>query len=291
MALLASMGYLLTKVRHVLELPVTTAPATPDATMSRIWVDSTTKKLSQLDDAGLLWTMRAPNSSGGMYEYNNSNVLAIDTVNVYHSIFTASMTAGDLDGWTFSAGQSGAFSAIADLGNVGGVNQVRLTTAAPHTVVAGNMINLTSSSVAGYLTQATTVDKSNNFYVVKNVSDSTHMDIVSAALGTATGNWRKGAALVAGADAAGKYELYWHCTFKPANANKTWLFEERINVAVSDKAAQGDGSAAAANTPVSASCFVTIAAGDRVTLTCKNVTDTTDVTIVNCNVRLRRYSR
>lgn len=225
---------------------------------------------------------------GEMYEYDNASTLAIDTTDTYHALFNASLTGGDLNGWTFSAGTSGTFTAVADLGVVGGVNQVRFTTGAAHTLVAGQTVNLTSSSVAGYLTQTADANHEDCFYVIKNVSDNTHFDVVSADLGTATGNWRKGAALVAGADAAGEYELSWGCTFLPAAANKLYKFEPRINVTAVDKAVAETKPSAADPRAIKASCYVTIAAGDRVIMTCKNKTDTSNVTIVHSNIHVKR---
>ena len=40
----------------------------------------------------------------------------------------------------------------------------------------------------------------------------------------------------------------------------------------------------------SASAFITVAAGDVIQLMCANMTDTTDVTIIDMNTRVLRYS-
>jgi hypothetical protein len=289
MGLLASIGNLLLKAGAVVEIPTTSAPGTPDAGQSRVWADSTTKTVHQIDESGLVWQMRAPPCEGEMYEYDNATVLGIDTTNVYHPLFNTALVTGYLDGWTFSAGAAGTFTAIADLG--GSPNQVRVTTAAPHTMTAGMIVSLTGSTVAGYLTQAATANANENFYVIQNVSDNTHFDIVSANLGTATGNWTKPATLVAGADAAGKYELSWSASFQPASPNKLFKFEPRVNVTPEDKAVGETKPSAADPRCAASSCYLTIAAGDRVCMTAKNKTDATDVTIIHCNIRVRRYSR
>jgi hypothetical protein len=291
-ALLSSLGQLLLRVGNVLELPTTAAPSTPDVGQSRIWVDSTSKKFTQLDENGLLWMVRSPPCEGAMTEYDNAQPLVIDNQNVYHALFNTLLVAGYLDGWTFSPGLSGAFSAIANLGNVGGVNQVRLTTTAPHTCVAGQILNLTSSTVAGYLTQAATVDKNENFYLIKNILDNTHIDIASAALGTASGNWRKGAALVAGALAAGKYEIVFSVScLASAGNNKSFKAEPRIGVTPVDTCVAISTIGASTYGSMGNSDFVSIAAGDRVSLSLKNLTDAADITVVVANMRLRRYSR
>ena len=81
-----------------------------------------------------------------MTEYANALSLVIDQVNTYHPLWTAGVVAGLLDGWTFTAGVDGSYTAVANLG--GGL--VRVTTAAPHGLAAGRVVALTSSSVAGY---------------------------------------------------------------------------------------------------------------------------------------------
>jgi hypothetical protein len=293
MALLNSLGYLLRKAGNILEIPTTAAPGTPDAGQSRIWADSTSKKLQQIDENGIIWTMRPIASIGEMTEYNNAASLTIDTQDIYHALFNTLLIAGKLDGWTFVPGLSGSFSAIADLGVVGGVNQVRLTTTAPHTLTAGQILNLTSSTVAGYLTQAVPdVNKNENYYLIKNVSDNTHIDIVSANLGTASGNWRKGSALVAGALAGGDYDLAFSISaLAAAGNNKSFKTESRINVTPIDTAAAIATIGASTYGCMSGGTVVTIAAGDRVSLSIKNLTDAADITVVIANMRLRRQSR
>ena len=69
---------------------------------------------------------------GGMFEYNNAVAMGIDQTGTYHPFWTAGVVAGTLDGWTFTAGQSGTFTAVA---NAGG-GQIQITIGA-HTLVAG----------------------------------------------------------------------------------------------------------------------------------------------------------
>ena len=126
-------------------------------------------------------------STGGvaqMTEYANALSLVIDQVNTYHPLWTAGVVAGLLDGWTFSAGLDGSYTAVANLGG----GQVRVTTAAPHGMAAGRIVALTSSSVAGYQPPNPTVFK------VTNVNSPTTFDVVATFTTTATGFWTAGAA-------------------------------------------------------------------------------------------------
>ena len=223
-------------------------------------------------------------STGGvaqMTEYANALSLVIDQVNTYHPLWTAGVVAGLLDGWTFSAGLDGSYTAVANLGG----GQVRVTTAAPHGMAAGRIVALTSSSVAGYQPPNPTVFK------VTNVNSPTTFDVVATFTTTATGFWTAGSCLTAGASAAGKYELSWQVTAKTSSgSNKNYLFEPLLNVAGFDQAATS--SIISANGPncFAGSGFVTIAAGDVVTMCCQNQTDATDVTIVDMGCRLKRYA-
>jgi hypothetical protein len=166
---------------------------------------------------------------GGMFEYENAVSMGIDQVNTYHPLWTAGMVAGTLDGWTFTAGLDGSFTAVASIGG----GQIRVTTSAPHGMVAGEIVALTSASVAGYRPPNPTI------FVIQAVAATT-FDVVATFTATATGTWTRGAYLKAGTAAAGKYELFWNATAKTsAGANKTYKFEPCQNITNIDKAASG----------------------------------------------------
>ena len=100
-----------------------------------------------------------------------------------------------------------------------------------------------------------------------------------------------GAYLKAGTAAAGKYTLSWSATARTTTgANKNYKFEPCQNVTNIDKAAAG--SIISANGPncFAAGAFVTVAAGDIITMLCQNQTDITDITIVDMNLRMLRYA-
>ena len=216
---------------------------------------------------------------GGMFEYANAVAMGIDQVNTYHPFWTAGVVAGTLDGWTFTAGQSGTFSAVA---NAGG-GQIQITLGA-HTLVAGQPFAITSASDAGYRPPNVTL------FIIQSVTATT-VNVIATFTATATGTWAQGAYLKAGAGAAGKYEITWSASCSVAANNKAFHFEPCQNAANVDKAAAADFLVTAGAQCSSGSAFVVVAAGDVFTMLCNNQTDATDITIVDCNYRLKRYAQ
>ena len=78
---------------------------------------------------------------------------------------------------------------------------------------------------------------------------------------------------------------------KSAGANKLYKFEPLQNVTNVDKAASGSLLTTTDLQSLSGSAFITVAAGDIIGMLCMNQTDTTDITIVDMNTRVIRYSQ
>jgi hypothetical protein len=72
----------------------------------------------------------------------------------------------------------------------------------------------------------------------------------------------------------------------PATSGVGGMFEYN-NV---DKGAAGQLMNSTGPQACSGSAFITVAAGDVFTMLCNNTTDTTDITIVDMNYRLKRYA-
>ena len=217
----------------------------------------------------------------GMFEYQNAVAMGIDQINTYHPFWTSGVVAGSLDGWTFLAGTSGSFTAVANLG--GGL--IRITTSAPHGMVAGQIVCLTSASVAGYQPPNPTI------FVIQAASAST-FDVIATFTATATGTFARGASLTAGSSAAGKYTVVWSASAKTASgSNKDYRFEPCQNTTSVDKGAAGQLMNTTGPQACSGSAFVDVAAGDVFTMLCNNTTDITDITIIDMNFRLQRYAQ
>lgn len=217
---------------------------------------------------------------GGMYEYQNAISMGIDQVNTYHPMWTSGVVAGALDGWTFLAGTSGTFTSVT---NAGG-GQLQFTTSAPHGMSAGQVVTITSASVAGYQPPNPTS------FVIQSVG-STTFNVVGTFTSTATGTWTRGACITAGAQAAGYYQLFWSVSCQASSgSNKRYRFEPLQNTTNVDKAASENLINSTGPQSQSASAFIVVAAGNVVQLLCANMTDTTDVTIIDMNTRVIRYS-
>lgn len=218
---------------------------------------------------------------GGMYEYENAISMGIDQQNTYHPFWTAGVVAGTIDGWTFTAGAAGTFTAVADLGG----GQMRFTTGALHGLANGRYIAITSASVAGYQPPNPTMFK------IANVGAST-FDVTGTFTSTASGTWAAGACLTAGPAAGGKYTLDWDVTAKAASgANKQYKFEPLQNDTSNlDRGAAGQLMNSTGPQCCGGSVFLTVVAGDVIQMLCQNQTDTTDITIVDMNLRLERYA-
>lgn len=215
-----------------------------------------------------------------MYEYQNAVSMGIDQVDTYHPFWTSGILAGTLDGWTFLAGTSGDFTSVANAGS----GQVQVTTLAPHGMLAGQVVTLTSASDAGYRPPNPTI------FMIQSAGTST-FNIVAAFTTTATGTFTRGSCLTAGAAAAGKYTIIWSATAKASSgANKQYHFEPCQNTTSIDKAAGGNLINSTGPQDSGGSAFIIVAAGDVLTILANNQTDATDITIVDMNFRLQRYA-
>ena len=217
---------------------------------------------------------------GGMFEYENAISMGIDQVNTYHPMWTSGVVAGTLDGWTFLAGLDGTFTSVT---NPGG-GQVTFNTPAPHGMVAGQIVAITGASVAGYQPPNPTI------FVIQSTT-ATSFNVIATFTATATGFCTRGSCLIAGASAAGRYTINWSVTAKTTTgSNKNYKFEPCQNTTNVDKAAAGSIISNNGANGFAASAFITVAAGDIITLLADNQTDTTDIIIVDMNCRLQRYA-
>ena len=218
---------------------------------------------------------------GGMFEYSNAVAMGIDQANTYHPFWTSGVVAGTLDGFTFLAGVSGAFTSVA---NAGG-GQITVNTSGAHGMVAGQVVCITSASVAGYQPPNPTI------FVIQSVT-ATSFNVIATFTATATGTYARGASLTAGPSAAGKYEVTWSASSQASTgANKNYHFEPCQNTVNVDKGAAAELMNSTGPQCCAGSAFIVIAAGDVLTMLCNNQTDTTDITIIDMNYRLKRYAQ
>jgi hypothetical protein len=220
-------------------------------------------------------------STGGtaaMWEFNNGVLATYDQVNTPHPIIDAAVAAEMLSGWTFVGPLSGNYTAVA---NAGG-GQVTIT-AAGHGMSAGDVVYLTSSSVAGYSVPNPTI------FVVQSVTTNT-FNVVATFTTTATGTWHRGCSLVAGAGAAGTYKLSWNLSMSPVGNNKVWRNQPVQNAtSLNDCAAESVMLNTGAQCNASSTILV-VAAKDVITMSVINETDATDFTARYFNLNLHRIA-
>jgi len=151
-------------------------------------------------------------------------------------------------------------------------------------MTAGQYVAVTSSSDAGYQPPNPTI-----FKILS--AGSTTFNVTGTFTATATGTWTRGACLTAGPSAAGNYQLFWSIACQATTGtNKRYKFEPLQNATNVDKAASENLINSTGPQSQSGSAFITVAAGDVVQMACNNLTDATDVTIIDMNTRVIRYS-
>lgn len=219
---------------------------------------------------------------GGMFEYLNAVSMGIDQINTYHPFWTAGVVAGTLDGWTFLTGADGTFTSVA---NAGG-GQITFNTPVAHGMVAGQIVAITGASVAGYQPPNPTL------FVIQSVT-ATSFNVIATFTATATGFWTRGACLIAGAGAAGKYTIGFGVTAQATTGtNKNYRFQPCQNVTTIDKCVMGQLiNSTGPQAGAAPRAFIIVATGDVITLLCQNQTDTTDLTIVDMNLTVQRYAQ
>ena len=157
-----------------------------------------------------------PNPSIGgtavMSEFNNGVLATFDQVSTPHPLIDALISASQLDGWAFQSPLNGTYSSVS---NAGG-GQITVNTVGAHGMLAGNIVFLSSASVAGYQPPNPTV------FVIQSVT-ATSFNVIATFTATATGNWNRGCSLVAGPGSAGFYRIAWSVSMSPVGNNKIWL--------------------------------------------------------------------
>ena len=219
--------------------------------------------------------------SGGwseMWESGNAVALGLAQDSTYTPVADAAVsTAGLLHGWTYLAGAKGSFVSV---GNPGG-GQITVNTAAPHGMLAGQIVYLTSSSAAGYQPPNPTI------FVIQSVA-ATSFNVIATFTATATGTWARGCSLVAGAGAAGNYQVFWSLSISTAGL-ATLRCAPVCNVTPVNKARATAVSPFGNLASFSDSCTITVSAGDTITFTLMEIGVSDDLTVTDCNLRMMRF--
>jgi len=208
---------------------------------------------------------------GECYLYNNSTAMAIDIVNVYHACPNG--VTGLVNGFTF---KNGKISAVSGVASASGGTKITCTSVA-HGFLDGEVITITNST------------NYDGVYLVESKTDDTFV-VAKAYVVTRAFNAVRGFSIRANTGTAGTFILDWNCSAKNASGtNKDWRIEANINLLPEDKAsAQVRLPSATETSLLAAGCILTIAAGDYLWISVKNLTDNVDLVIVDANLRIRR---
>jgi hypothetical protein len=208
---------------------------------------------------------------GECYLYGNATPMAIDITNTYHAC--PNSLEGLTNGFTY---KDGAVIAISGVTSASGGTKITCTSVA-HGLLDGEVITITNST------------NYDGVYLVESKTDDTFV-VTKAYVASRTFNACRGFSLRANTGTAGTFILDWNCSAKNASGtNKDWRIEANLNLVALDKASSQVRLPSATETSaLAAGCILTVAAGDYIWISVKNLTDAVDITIVDANLRIRR---
>lgn len=189
------------------------------------------------------------------------------------------MTQGTLSGWTFYAGRIVSSNITNELNPSGNILQIEYAGVVPD-MATGDIVTLSNMNNAAHngVTKIT--------WVSATKFNCDNIPYVAGA-GASAGVVIQPAYLKAGAAAAGVYMANFVIDGTAAGANKDWKWELNIEILPADNVVTERRSTSTL-TSVSSNGIITIAANDRVWLSGKNITDTTDYNVKNMNLNVHR---
>lgn len=220
---------------------------------------------------------------GGFYAYNKSIVFSIVTADVYHAfgLRTASdLTATHLSNFTFDAGRI-VDANITSEANTGG--KLRIVCSGAHGLVNGDIVTLHGMNHATHNAASVVLLDGTNpttEFIANTIS-------YNSGAGNSNGSVYAPAYLQAGAAAAGTYNALVLIDGTAAQLNKNWKWELNIGVIPQDNIVTERNSTTTLASMATGG-LLTLAVGDRVWLSGKNTSDTSDYTVKNMNVYLNR---
>jgi len=223
---------------------------------------------------GATWELFVDNAAqfyGETYLNANSTAMAIDIVNIYHACPNG--LEGLENGFTY---KNGKVSAVASVASAAGGTKITCTSVA-HGFLDGEIITITNST------------NYDGVYAVESKTNDTFV-VAKAYVATRAFNAVRGFSLRANTGTSGVFGIEWNASARNATgANKDWRIEANINLLSENKASSQIRLPSSTETStLVAGCLTTIAAGDYVWISVKNLTDSTDIVIVDANLRIRR---
>ncbi len=194
--------------------------------------------------------------------------ITVDTVNEWQMV--TGWNDDDLSGLTYNDGSSAAITAFADAGG----GQVTVTSNG-HLLSTGAYISITGTT------------NYNGLFQIANAQTNTFEITDTFAGDDATGTWRHGDHFIVPTGGAGRYSYMGVISLTSAGNNKTYEFSLSQNTGVNGISRRKIAAGADVGV-LSISGLLNLADGDHVGLVVKNITDATNMTIVEGSIRLHR---
>jgi hypothetical protein len=251
---------------------------TAGTTLSRTLIASSSGSLLSLSGAASVFLTHAArdvaSSYGGMYAYENASAITIEEANVYHALGVSGILTGLCNGFTFTAGVTGAIASVADYsGTVAGT--IKITVTAGHNLTTGDIVTIHGTT------------NYNGTYSITTVS-ATEFRVTKAYVSTQTGSYTRGTRLVAGASVVGVYQITMGMTAWSANTGKTFKFEVNLNLTEPDNIVVSRAFATTDYSPMAACGLLELVPGDVLWIALVNQTSGTNITVRHLNLTVAR---
>ena len=206
-----------------------------------------------------------------MYMAGESTAVTIDTADIDHML--GNLTSGELDGFTKVDAVAGSIASVV----TSDAGATITCTDVAHGLATGDIISISGSSSATY----------NGVYVVTVLTVDT-FKVTVAYVEAATATWAMGGYLLAGTTAAGIYKTSISGDISSAVADKNFRVSVYNNAVIQTNVRFEASPGNTLPQNGSGNGFITIIAGDRISIAVQNITDTTNCTPVNMNLNLQK---
>jgi hypothetical protein len=207
------------------------------------------------------------------YAFENTTATTFDDADDWHALNLPSGSVGQIDGWTVAGYLGGTFTAVSDAGG----GEVTISATA-HGMSEGDTVVLTDSNY-------------NDVYVVQSVNTN-DFNIIATFGATDTGNWARPAQGKINAGSAGIYDYDSNSSISASSNSQTFEFAVFVNAVLQENiAVRGELKDAGKWQSIVSNGLIDLDEGDILTVLCKNVGSTSNMTIRHSNTSLTRVKR
>lgn len=265
-----------------------TTPIAAAHTTLKLTTGAGAGKIPVSDASGNL-TLTSP-AYAEMWAYGKSIPFNILVQSVYHAlclVIAGDIVTGSLSLWTFNAGRIVDANITSEANGTGG--KLRIVCSGAHSLTTGDLVVIQGSGVSG----GDTAHNKPTRITTDGTNPTTEFlcDDISYVGGAGASNSVvvEPAYLKAGASAAGSYLATLTLDGTAASANKAWKWELNSNITANDNVVT-ERTSTNTLTSMTTAGIVTVVAGDKLWISGKNSTDTSDYTVKNFNLNLVRLA-